>query len=199
MLAEKGDSVDAEGRQWLKMLVADSERMLALIDDLLAYSRVDASTVPFDDVALDDVMERTLLGLQHAIRERDAQLDIGPLPVVRGVESQLVRVLQNVLANALKYCEGQPKVRVRADQHGETWRITVQDNGIGIRPGQREQAFELFARLVPRSRYPGTGLGLAVSRKIIERHGGTIAIAGTDDATYSGCNVVIELPLCGST
>ncbi len=193
-LEEKGGALDAEGREWLEIIAGDSARMLALIDDLLALSRIEIDAAQFEPVALTSVAESAVKRLALAIGERGAELDIGPLPTVRGSQVQLEQLLQNLIGNAIKFCDERPLVRVRSTDADESWRITVEDNGIGIPPQHRERALEVFARLVPRSRYPGSGVGLAICQRIVEHHGGRIAIEAADDPPYTGCRIAIHLP-----
>ncbi|MCB0190279.1 MAG: GHKL domain-containing protein, partial [Caldilineaceae bacterium] len=152
-------------------------RMQQLIRDLLTYSRVGTRGQAFDAVDLRQVANQVLDDLQVTIRDRGAKIVINCLPQVVGDATQLGQLLQNLLSNALKFCENkEPIIELRAtyDQSAREWVIAVHDNGIGIEPEYFERIFLIFQRLHTRSEYPGTGIGLAICKKIIERHGGRI-------------------------
>ena len=149
--------------------------MQSLIDDLLVYSRVGTEGNPFEVVDSADVVREAMKALSVAIEESGGRVEIGPLPRVRGDRSQLVQLFQNLLSNAIKFHgDSPPRIHVGAERDGDTWVFTVRDHGIGIDPEHAEDVFTIFHRLHSAEEYPGTGIGLAVCRKIIERHGGHI-------------------------
>lgn len=150
-------------------------RMNALIQDLLTYSRVgQRDERPFGRVSLTSVVRWALMNLEHVIRSSGAGISFGDLPTVRGDETQLAQLFQNLLGNAIKYRGGDPpRIRLWAEQKEDLWLISVEDNGQGIEPQYHERIFGVFKRLHGRE-YPGTGIGLAISKKIVERHGGRI-------------------------
>jgi signal transduction histidine kinase len=156
-------------------VVSASRRMDALIDTLYEYTKADAR-VEFEPVEMRRVMEDTLLNLEQVIQERGARVTHDRLPAVIGNAPQLTQLLQNLIANCIKYCEAaQPTVHVAASGPQEnTWLFTVKDNGIGIPETSYRQVFEPFRRLHGATKYEGTGLGLATCKKIVERHGGVI-------------------------
>jgi PAS domain S-box-containing protein len=170
-----GGRVDEKAAEFIKFTVEGAQRMQALITDLLAYTRVSGHSQPFAAVDCEGVLARVLGDLQLVIRESAAEVTHDPLPVVHGDAGQLGLVLQNLIGNALKF-RGQapPRVHVGARREGAQWVVWVRDNGIGIEPRDKERIFQVFQRLHPRSEYPGTGIGLAICQKIIERHGGRI-------------------------
>ena len=150
-------------------------RMQSLINDLLAYSRVGTRGRELAEVDLEKVFATALLNLQASIAEASAEITHDPLPKARGDEGQLVQVFQNLISNAIKFrAAAPPRVHVDARRDGQRWIVSVSDNGIGIEPQYFERIFVIFQRLHPREKYPGTGIGLAITKKIIERHGGKI-------------------------
>jgi PAS domain S-box-containing protein len=167
--------LDAKGRSWIGYAVDGAARMKELIEALLRYSRAGRRTRPFEPTDLAQVVADALLNLQAAVREAGAAVRVGPLPVVRGDRVQLTQLVQNLVGNALKFRGPRPaEVDIEAERAGAGWRIAVRDNGIGIDPKFRDRLFVLFQRLHPRTRYPGTGIGLAMCKRIVEGHGGRI-------------------------
>ena len=171
-----GDRLDEDAHEYLTFLVDGAKRLQALTDDLLDYSRVDSEPLRREPVDLAKLAAQVLDLLAAPIGERDARVDIGPLPCVEGEEAQLLRVLQNLVANAVKFTEPErsPQVELTARHDDGAWRISVADRGIGIDPAGADQVFEMFQRLHSRNDYPGSGIGLSLCRRIVERHGGRI-------------------------
>jgi PAS domain S-box-containing protein len=175
LLAKRWQSrLAAEEEEFIGYAVEGARRMKGLIDDLLAFSRLETREKAFAPVDCTAVVQRTLHTLQAALRERQAHVEVEPLPTVLGDEVQLGQVFQNLLSNALKFCPTPPRIHVSARREGAQWVFAVHDNGIGIAPHNAEQIFVLFRRLHTRQGYPGTGIGLAICKKIVERHGGRI-------------------------
>ena len=149
--------------------------MQTLINDLLAYSRVGTQGQQFTEVDGQAVLARTLANLRAAIAESGAVVSHDALPTVTGDASQLTQVFQNLIGNALKFRgDRRPEVHVGAQRQDGQWRFSVRDNGIGIEPQYFNRIFDIFQRLHGREQYPGTGMGLAICRRIVERHGGRI-------------------------
>jgi light-regulated signal transduction histidine kinase (bacteriophytochrome) len=149
--------------------------MKALIEDLLAYSRVGARGQQPEPVDLGEPLERALANLQAAITESGAVVTHDPLPVLPMDAAQAVQLFQNLIANAIKFRGTEPlHVHIGVARAGSTWQISVRDNGIGIEPRYADRIFVIFQRLHTREEYPGTGIGLAICKKIVERHGGRI-------------------------
>jgi two-component system sensor histidine kinase/response regulator len=170
------DKLDDDGREFIGFAVDGAKRMQGLINDLLTYSRVGTKARPFEPVSLASVAGTALSHLRVAVAESQAAVELDTLPQVKGDASQLVQLLQNLLGNAIKFRGTEPpRIRVQA-QAGEPgwWHVSVRDNGIGIEPAYFERVFVLFQRLHGRSAYPGTGIGLALCKRIVERHGGRI-------------------------
>ena len=159
----------------MRRVVDNTHRMQALIRDLLEYARVDARARPFVAVPLAAVFDSVIDLLDASIRDAQAAVTRSELPTVMGDPSQLTQVLQNLVANAITYHGDQPpSVHVSAERNGDGHTICVSDNGIGIDPAQHEHIFDIFHRLHTQQAYPGTGLGLAVCRRVVSRHGGRI-------------------------
>jgi light-regulated signal transduction histidine kinase (bacteriophytochrome) len=167
--------LDADAHEFIGFAVDGAKRMQALIGDLLAYSRLGTTAKPLQPTDCAAVIDTALHSLRMAIEESGAQIRRGALPVVMGDAAQLTQLFQNLIANAIKFRGGQaPQIAVRAEPEDGFWRFEVQDNGIGIAPEYFGRIFVMFQRLHNRSTYPGTGIGLAICKKIVERHGGRI-------------------------
>jgi light-regulated signal transduction histidine kinase (bacteriophytochrome) len=176
LLAERyRGKLDESAEKYMHYAVDGALRMQVLIQDLLAFSRVGR---PGTDCKLTDcnaVMQAVLQNLQTAIQESGARIECGSLPTVMADGSQLLQILQNLVANAIKFRGALPIViRVAAERQEREWRFAVSDNGIGIAPEHAEQIFVIFRRLHTRDEYPGSGIGLAICKKIVEQHGGRI-------------------------
>jgi PAS domain S-box-containing protein len=184
--------LDKSADDFIGYIVDGADRMQQLIRDLLDYSRVTTRGNPFRPADCDIVMKRALTNLQSSIEESKAVITTDLLPVVSADESQLVHVFQNLIGNAIKYrrIEEPPRIHISAiDISGSAaqsvignrqsaietgWLFSIQDNGIGIEPQYHDRIFQVFQRLHKREEYPGTGIGLAICKKIVERHGGGI-------------------------
>ena len=167
--------LDDEAQEFIGFAVDGATRMKRLINDLLDYSRAGSSPLKMETVDVGEVLHTVLTTLAPHIEESRAEIRVGPMPVVTGDAVQLGRVFQNLIENALKYrSTAEPRIRIAAEAAGIGWRFAVDDNGIGIDPRFREQIFEIFKRLHGRDRYSGTGIGLAVTKLVVERHGGRI-------------------------
>ena len=169
------NQLDAQGNKFIRNIVNSCERMQALIDDLLEYSRVGRSEKPFDVIDCNLVFEDACANLQLAIRQDQASVTRGDLPRVRGDSFQLLQLFQNLIGNAIKYRSSEaPMVHVGASRQGDSWVFSVQDNGIGIAEQYHPRIFQLFQRLHSEKQYSGTGIGLAICQRIVERHGGRL-------------------------
>jgi PAS domain S-box-containing protein len=175
------DLLDDCARQYIRHTVEGVERMQQLIDDLLAYSRLSRSGELMRMVPLDEALNRALECLSATCQARQITIHRQPLPEVRGIPSQLTLLLKNLLSNAIKFSKPEQPgtIRVNSRQEGHTWIIAIEDNGIGIEEAYFERIFEIFQRLHTRSSYPGTGVGLALCKRIVERHGGRIWVDST--------------------
>jgi PAS domain S-box-containing protein len=168
--------LDADADEFIHFAADGAARMQALINDLLEYSRVGTRGKPLAPTDAEAVLETVLADLAPAIQEAGARVTHDPLPTVRADDVQLAQLLRNLIGNGLKYRrpDTPPEVHVRAAPDGASWRFDVRDNGIGIEPQYFGRLFVLFQRLHSRQAYPGTGIGLAIAKKIVERHGGRI-------------------------
>ena len=182
------DELDEDGEEFIEFAVDGAERMQEMIDGLLAYSRVDTRGDPLEPVDLEDVVEEVRRDLAMKIDEHDADIDVGPLPRVYGDRRQLRQVFQNLFDNAITYAGSEPpRISVYAEERGSEWVVSVEDEGIGIDPDQTERIFEVFNRLHSTEAYDGTGIGLALCERIVERHGGRIWVDSEpgDGSTFS--------------
>jgi len=169
------DKLDDKAREFINFAVDGSKRMQTLINDLLAFSRVGTQGKPFAATNCDAVLDRILKNLKIGIQNSGAVITRDPLPIVMGDEVQLAQLLQNLLTNAMKFRGADvPRIHISAAQGGMGWKIMVRDNGIGIAPEQGDRIFVIFQRLHTKTQYPGTGIGLAICKKVAERHGGRI-------------------------
>lgn len=167
--------LDAEADEFMDYAMDGVTRMRALINGLLTYSRVGNEPKPLEKTDSRAALDRALANLQAAISDRNASVLAGRLPTVMGNPLQLTQVFQNLVGNGLKFCKApRPEIRVDAVRRGDEWVFSVRDNGIGIDPQYRDRIFLIFQRLHKRDEYDGTGIGLAICKKIVERHGGRI-------------------------
>jgi light-regulated signal transduction histidine kinase (bacteriophytochrome) len=167
--------LEKDADEFIGFAVDGARRMQGLINDLLGYSRVGTQGKEFAPADCEVILTKTLLNLQVAAQERSAKITHGPLPTVMGDDVQIGQLFQNLIGNAIKYHNGAaPEVHVSCIREDERWLFSVKDNGIGIDPNYAEKIFVIFQRLHTREEYSGTGIGLAVCKKIVERHGGSI-------------------------
>lgn len=169
--------LDEEAVRYIQRAVGASMRMQDMIQSLLAYSRIGTKGLPFTEVDSNEVVEKALENLKDAVTRSHAEITYASLPVVLGDEIQLIQLFQNLIANALKYNRAEPpRVRIGVEEGAGAWLFSVEDNGIGIDPRFKDRIFQIFQRLHGRTEYSGTGIGLAVCRKIVERHNGEIGV-----------------------
>lgn len=189
------DQLDDRGQDYLSRMDAAAARMQMLIDDLLAYSRVTTQSSPVNVVDLNDLMAQVCSNLELTIQEQNAQITIEQLPPVRGDASQLGQVFQNLVSNALKFVDSDtaPVIIVRSEPSAspDMICIVVADQGIGIEPQYTERIFAPFQRLHGRQAYAGSGIGLAIVRKIVQRHGGSVEAEANPGG---GTRMVVLLP-----
>jgi light-regulated signal transduction histidine kinase (bacteriophytochrome) len=165
--------------------------MQQLINDLLAFSRVGRTSEPTESVDTAAAARQALSALDETLAETEAQVELADLPTVPGDESLLTQLFQNLIGNAVKFRSPDvpPRVLLAARREAESWHFTCTDNGIGIDPDYADRVFVIFQRLHPKDRYPGTGIGLALCRKIVEHHGGRIWL-GTDPHPWGAGSVI---------
>jgi len=176
LLAEHyGGQLDEKADKYINYIVDGASRMQTLITDLLTYSRVSTKGNPFEPTSCDDVLDRAIDNLEFSIKETSATIVRDPLPTVMADAVQLVQLFQNLIGNAIKFHgETVPRINISVQKQNAEWVFSVKDNGIGFDPQHAERIFVVFQRLHARDEYPGTGIGLAVCKRITERHGGRI-------------------------
>ena len=170
------EALDEKSKRSIAFAVEGAERMRMLIDAVYEYARIGFTEPVFASVPLDSILQCTLRDLSVLLSERGAQVTSDMLPHVKGDPLLLSQLLQNLIANAVKYCIGEPRIHLSATRLGMQWRISVTDNGIGIHESQHEQIFAIFRRLHSAEEYPGIGLGLAICSRIVKQHGGSIGV-----------------------
>jgi light-regulated signal transduction histidine kinase (bacteriophytochrome) len=186
------DQLDAEAHEFIGYAVEGAQRMQALIADLLAYSRVETREAELTATDGEAVLEQALSDLQLAAAESGAVVTHDPLPTVSASPGQLRQLFENLLNNALKFRGPEPpRIHLAAQRRGPDWLFSVRDNGIGLDPKQAQRIFQIFQRLHTRQEYPGTGIGLAICKRIVERHGGRIWV---ESALGQGATFFFTLP-----
>lgn len=187
------DKLDDSAVEFIDFAVDGVKRMQTLIQDLLQFSRVGSRGKSFEKVNCDEAVETARLNLTSAIHQSGAQVMIDSLPMVQADGGQLVQLFQNLLGNAIKYRGAKtPEIHVGCSVQDGFWHFFVKDNGIGIDPEFSERIFVLFQRLHAKGEYEGTGIGLAVCKKIVERHGGKIWV---ESVAGKGSNFKFTLPV----
>jgi PAS domain S-box-containing protein len=179
LLAQKyRGKLDQEADEYIHFVVDGANRMQSLIQDLLSYSRVSSRGRQVEGVDLNQILGAVHSSLQRQIQETGAVIGHDALPTILSDASQMTQLFQNLLSNALKFRRSElPLIRVSGCDEGDSWHFTISDNGIGIEPQYFQRIFKIFQRLHTRAEYPGTGIGLAVCKRIVERHGGRIWVA----------------------
>jgi len=176
------DRLDGDAKEFMAYVVDGAARMKQLIEDLLAYSRVGTRGRQFHDVAVEAPLRRAIANLRAAIEEASASVSFDALPTVPADESQLAQLFQNLIGNALKFrSPSVPRIHVSCSEREREWEFSVADNGIGIEPQYFERIFMVFQRLHNKTEYPGTGIGLAICKKVVERHNGRIWVESVPD------------------
>lgn len=166
--------------------------MQALIDGLLAYSTAGSAAYASEEVDSSEVVWRVLRALEVSITEADAQISVDPLPIIVADTSHLAEVFQNLISNAIRFADGEaPRIYISAEREPRAWCFSVADNGIGIEPQYRQRIFDMFRRLHSREEYAGTGIGLTICKKIVERQGGGIWVEENPDG---GCIFRFTVP-----
>jgi PAS domain S-box-containing protein len=175
LLRRFGERFDGDSKEFMGYIVDGAARMKQLIEDLLAYSRVGTKGKEFREVAVEDSLRRAVSNLRAAIEEAGAAVTWDALPTVLADDTQLTQLFQNLIGNALKFRSASvPRIHVFVANNEPAWHFMVRDNGIGIEPQYFERIFMVFQRLHNKADYPGTGIGLAICKKVVERHGGRI-------------------------
>lgn len=169
------DRLDEDANEFIEYAVDGASRMQRLINDLLAYSRIETRGKPPERISMQNVLGRAMVNLRSLVEENCAVVTNDKLPDVMADPTQMVQLLQNLIGNGIKFCAGEsPQVHISACRKGSAWQFSVRDNGIGIDPHYKDRIFVIFQRLHGKREYPGTGIGLALCKRIVERHGGSI-------------------------
>lgn len=184
--------LDEDADEYIDFIIDGAQRMKELIDDLLAFSRLDTQAREFEPVLMEVALNDVLNNLKTSIKYTNAKISYDDMPVVNGDPSQINQLLQNLIANAIKFRgEGPPLIHVSAEELKDQWLFGVEDKGIGIEPQYQEQIFRIFKRLHTREEYEGTGIGLAICKRIVERHDGDIWV---DSEPEKGSTFYFKLP-----
>lgn len=194
LLAKRyGDKLDNDAHDFINFAVDGAKRMQTLINDLLAFSRLGTRKKPFCRIDLNEVVSQVLKNLEFSIKESNAIISVDTLPEISCDKTQLEQVFQNLISNAIKFRgDKKPEITIDVIESGTNWQISVRDNGIGFNPDYSEKIFIIFQRLHGKDKYTGTGIGLALCRKIVERHGGKI---WTESAQGEGSTFYFTLPI----
>jgi PAS domain S-box-containing protein len=186
------EKLDPKANEYIHFAVDGAERMKTLILDLLKFSRVNTSKEEHELVDLNEICSSIMLTYKQTIEQSKATINLNPLPTILGSKTELVQLFQNLIGNALKYHgENLPVIQVNAKEAGLFWEFSIADNGIGIDPRFFKKIFVIFQRLHHKNEYSGTGIGLAICKKIIERHGGSIWV---ESAAGEGSTFYFTLP-----
>ncbi|WP_310908060.1 ATP-binding protein [Natrinema sp. 1APR25-10V2] len=186
------DDLDEDAQEYIDFAVNGADRMRAMVDDLLAFSRVEQADGEFESVECDALLERVMNDIQVQIEEANAEITVQSLPTVVSDRSQLEQLFSNLVSNAIKYRgDDPPEIDIRVEERANYWEFSVVDNGIGIDPDKTDRIFEVFKRLHHEDEYPGTGIGLSLCQKIVENHGGEIWV---DSEPGEGSTFFVTLP-----
>ncbi len=185
--------LDEKADKYIHFAVDGASRMQSLINDLLDFSRVTTKAKEFEPTNCEEILDNVLSGLEVVIKESGATVSHDSLPEIIAESTQIAQVFQNLISNAIKFrSEKSPEIRISAKRENDYWLFSVKDNGIGIDPKYWDRIFEVFKRLHKREEYPGTGIGLSICKKIVERHGGSIWI---DSEQGKGSTFYFTLPI----
>lgn len=184
--------LDAKADKYINYIVDGASRMQQLINDLLAYSRLGTRAQEFEAADCNAAVQQSLSNLQIAIAEKNAVITYESLPTVMADEFQLVQLFQNLIGNAIKFCQDVPRIQIAAIMQDHEWLFSVRDNGIGIATEYADRIFLIFGRLHSRREYSGTGIGLAICQRIVERHGGRIWV---ESQSGEGATFYFTIPI----
>jgi PAS domain S-box-containing protein len=177
MLAQRyGDKLDGNARDYIKYAVDGSKRMYDLINGLLSYSRIQTKGEYITDVDIKEILQEVLRNMSLSIEKRKAKIKFGDMPVIRADRNQMLQLFQNLVSNGIKFSKGVPKVTISVKEKEDNYMFSVRDEGIGIDQQYYDRIFQIFQRLFTREAYEGTGIGLSICKRIVEKHGGKIWI-----------------------
>lgn len=184
--------LNEEAREFIQFAIEGSERMNSLLSGILEYSRVQTNAAPLEDITLDTAVQAAIANLSVLIKESGTNILMAEMPVLQADATQMMQVFQNLLGNSMKFCDAPtPEIEIRAYQKDDHWVVEIQDNGIGIEAAQHERVFQMFQRLHARKEYSGSGVGLAICARIMERHGGSISV---ESEPGQGCLFRLHFP-----
>lgn len=185
--------LDENASKYLEFIIVAGKRMYTLIQDLLSYSRVNTQSEPFKPLDCEILLQEVIANLQGTISNTSAVIQYGKMPTVLGNATQIRQVFQNLISNGIKFQpEGQyPEIKITVSEAEKSWQFSIANNGIGIAPQYQENIFEIFKRIHSRDKFPGTGIGLAICKQIIEAHGGRIKV---ESQVNQGCKFIFTLP-----
>ena len=187
------NNIDGEAQKYIDFAMEGGTRMRHLIDDLLEYSRVETKGKDFVPVNMNDLVRNTLAMMKDSVEKNKANVVVEALPTVFADESQMIQVMQNLISNAIKFRgKERPEIRISATNEWGEWKFAVKDNGIGLDMAHAERIFQMFQRLHTKEAYPGSGVGLAIAKKIMERHGGRIWVESEEG---KGATFFFTLPI----
>jgi light-regulated signal transduction histidine kinase (bacteriophytochrome) len=169
-----GDKLDQDAHDYIGFAVDGAKRMYELLNGLLAYSRIQTRGKEFTEVDMSEVFSKVLRNLSLKISESKAEISVGELPVILADESQIIQLVQNLIENSIKFSSGEPRITFTAKIDSGYYLFSVKDEGIGIEPQYFDRIFKIFQRLQAREDYEGTGIGLAICKRILDRHNGKI-------------------------
>lgn len=186
------DKLDEDGHEFMEFAVDGANRMQKMINDLLIYSRVTTRGKEFEFIDMDEILDKVLKNLEVSINENNTQISYEKLPKIKADPSQISQIFQNLIGNSIRFKRQEnPVININSHENEDEWIFTVQDNGIGIDPEYSEKIFEVFKRLHGKDKYPGTGIGLAIAKKIVERHGGSIWV---ESELNKGSKFIFTIP-----
>ncbi|MEO0685762.1 MAG: ATP-binding protein, partial [Cyanobacteria bacterium J06649_11] len=189
------NALDEDANEFIGYVVGGVSLMQTLIDDVLAYSKVDMQNIEFAPISAEKALEKALNNLSTRIEQTAAKITHDELPTVMADSTQIMQLFQNLIGNAIKFrSEKQPEIHISVSRSEEEWLFSVSDNGIGIEPRFSDRIFVIFQRLHTRDEYPGTGMGLAICKKIAECHRGNIWV---ESQLGEGATFNFTIPLKG--
>lgn len=188
------DKLDQDANEFIHFAVDGAKRMQILISDLLQLSRVGTHGKPFENFDLNEAIEAAMKNLENLLLEKNAVIEKDNFPIICGDKHQFIQLFQNLIGNAIKFCDKTPNINLSYEETTNKHIFYVQDNGIGIESEYKEKIFIIFQRLHTKDKYPGTGIGLSICKKIVERHGGRITF---ESKINEGTTFIISLPKIG--
>lgn len=182
---------DEDANEFIKYIIDGTKRMERLLNDILEYFRIKTET--FEQVDLEEILDEISHNLKLSLKENEIKIDHNPLPVVNANRSQMLQLFQNLISNAIKFKSEKPhRICISANKNEDKYVFSVKDNGIGIDPKYQEQIFKIFRKLHTLDEYPGTGIGLSITKKIVQYHGGSIWVKSEPD---KGSKFYFTLPI----